>query len=85
MGFADYLSRNPTGDAKPTSDEDKNFEINTIYEKIFTLLRNPLTRNGANNATNQIADRKQVANDAIYPIQTRDTANNAFCLNLFQN
>ena len=28
MGFADYLSRNPSGDPKPPSEEDKNFVIN---------------------------------------------------------
>ena len=30
MGFADYLSRNPSSDAPTPSDKDKNFVINTI-------------------------------------------------------
>ena len=48
MGFADNLSRNPTGEAIPLSDEDKNFVINSIEEAKFVLLRNALAPNGAN-------------------------------------
>ena len=48
MGFADNLSRNPTEEAIPPSDEDKNFVINLIEEVNFFLLRNALAPNGAN-------------------------------------
>ena len=49
MGFADYLSRNPSSDAPPTSDRDKNFVINTIEEIKHALLRANIAPNGATN------------------------------------
>ena len=85
MGFANYLSRNPSGDPIPTSEEDKNFVINVIDELKFTLIRNTLTPNGAVKATNQNADIKQVSNDAISSTQNNNTAPNAFCLNSIEN
>ena len=81
MGFADYLSRNPSGDPIPPSEEDKNFVINDIDELKFTLIRNALAPNGAIKATNQNADIKQVRNDVISSKQNNNTAPNAFCLN----
>ena len=59
MGFVDYLSSNPTGEAIPPSDGDKNFLIYSIEEIKFFLLRNALTPNGATSATNHITDTKQ--------------------------
>ena len=85
MGFADYLSRNPSGDPIPLSEEDKNFVINVIDELKFTLIRNTLTPNGAIKAINQNADIKQVSNDAISSTQNNNTAPNAFCLNSNEN
>ena len=79
------LSRNPSGEAIPPSDEDKNFVINTIDEIKFRLLRKALSPNGVNQTTNQSADTKQVANDVINPKQTSNTASNAFCLNSIEN
>ena len=67
MGFADYLSRNPSGEAIQPSDEDKNIVINTIDEINFTRLRNALTPSGANETINQNADTKQATNDLINP------------------
>ena len=83
MGFADYLSRKPTGEAFPPSDEHKNLKhkINTIEETKFFLLRNALTPNGANKSTNQNTDIKQGKNDAIIPKRVSSKTNNAFCLN----
>ena len=77
MGFADYLSRNPSGDPIPPSEEDKNFVINVIDELKFTLIRNILTTNGAIKATNQNADIKQVSNDVISSKQNNNTAPNS--------
>ena len=85
MGFADYLSRNPSGDPIPPSEEDKNFVINVIDELNFTLIRNTLTPNGAIKATNQNADIKQVNNDVISSKQNNNTAPNAFRLNSIEN
>ena len=53
-GFADYPSRNPTGDAIQPSDEEKNFVINTIDEINFRLLRNALTPNGVIETTSKL-------------------------------
>ena len=56
MGFADYLSRNPSSDAPPPSDKDKNFVINTIEEIKHALLRANIAPNGA---TNRNTEQKQ--------------------------
>ena len=85
MGFADNLSRNPSGDPIPPSEEDKNFAINVIDEVKITLIRNTLTPNGATKATNQNADIKQVSNDVISSKQNNNTAPNAFCLHSIEN
>ena len=50
MVFADYLSRNPTGEAIPPTDEDKNFVINTIEEFKNFITRNSLSPNRASNS-----------------------------------
>ena len=48
MGFADYLSRNPTGKAPNPNIEDNSFVITTINEITFSLIKNNLTPNEAN-------------------------------------
>ena len=88
------LSRNPTGEAIPPTDEDKNFVINTIEEFKLFITRNSLSPNGANNSfspkgainsTNQNTDIKLVENDVINPKHTINKTNNAFCLNTLTN
>ena len=79
MGFADYLSRNPSGVAPTPNIEDNNFVINAIDEIKFNLIKNDLTPNGVNAHS---SDTKQVYNnDVIYINQTCSDQNNAFCLN----
>ena len=78
MGFADYLSRNPTGEAILPSDEDENFVLISKEEIKYFLLCNALTPNGA---TNHITDTKQVTNDLINPKRVYSKTVNAFCLN----
>ena len=94
MGFADYLSRNPTGEAIPPTDEDKNFVIKTIEEFKLFITRNSLSPNGASNSfsprgainsTNQNTDTKLDENDVINPKHTSNKTNNAFCLNTLTN
>ena len=85
MGFADYRRRNPTGEAIPPSDEDKSFVITSIEEINSLLLCNALSPNGAISSANQIADTKQVIKDVFNSTQLNIKANNAFCLNTFQN
>ena len=84
MGFADYLSRNPSGNAPPPpSEEDKHFVINTISEITFALIKNSITPNGASEF---IADKKLVnSNDVINPLQNDRERNNAFCLKQLRN
>ena len=79
MGFADYLSRNPSGVAPTPNIEDNNFVINAIDESKINLIKNDLTPNGVNAHS---SDTKQVYNnDVIYLNQTRSDQNNAFSLN----
>ena len=85
MGFAEYLSTNPSGEPNLPSEEDKNFVINAIDEIKLTLLRHALAPNGANQTTNQSADTKQVSNDVINPKQINNIASNAFGLNSIEN
>ena len=56
LGFADYLSRDPSSDAPSPSDRDKNFVINTIEEIKHALLRANIAPNGA---PNKNAEQKQ--------------------------
>ena len=79
MGFADYLSQNPSGKAPKPKTEDNNFVINTIDQITFNLIKNDLTPNGANVYN---ADTKQDnLNDVISYNQTHSDQNNAFSLN----
>ena len=79
MGFADYLSRNPSGLAPSPNTEDNNFVTNAIEKIKFNLIKNDLTPNGVNAHS---SDAKQVyANDVIYRNQTHTDQNNAFSLN----
>ena len=84
MGFADYLSRNPSGNAPPPpSEEDKNFVVNTINEITFIVIKNSITPNGASEF---IADKRLVnSNDVINPLQNNSEQNNAFCLKQLRN
>ena len=84
MGFADYLSRNPSGNAPPPppSEKDKNFVINTINET-FALIKNSITPSGASEF---IADKKLVnSNHVINALQNNSERNNAFCLKQLRN
>ena len=56
MGFADYLSRNPSSDAPPPSNRDKNVVVNTTEEIKHALLRANIAPNGA---TNKNTEQKQ--------------------------
>ena len=79
MGFADYLSRNPSDKAPKPNTKDNNFVINTLDEITFNLIKIDLTPNGANVYN---ADTKQDnLNDVISYNQTHSDQNNAFSLN----
>ena len=85
MGFADYLSRNASGNAPPPppSEADKNFVINTINGITFALIKSSITPNGSSEF---IADKKLVnSNDVINPLQNNSERNNAFCLKQLRN
>ena len=84
MGFADYLSRNPSGNAPPPLHRRKiKTSINTINEITFALIKNSITPNGASEF---IADKKLVnSNDVINPLQNNSEQNNAFCLKQLRN
>ena len=49
LGFAYYLSRNPSCEAPPPSDKDENFVINTIEGIKHALLGVNIAPNGASN------------------------------------
>ena len=75
MGFADYLSRNPSSEATTPSERDKNFVINTIEEIKHALLRNNLAPIGASKTTSQLSQQ----NDVIKANHSRLVKNSAFC------
>ena len=94
MGFAGYLSRNPTGEAIQPTDEDKNFVINTIEEIKLFITRNSLSPNGASNSfspkgainsTNQNTDTELDKNEVINPKHTSNKTNNVFCFYTLTN
>ena len=75
MGFAYYLSRNPSSEAPTPSERDKNFVINTIEEIKHALLRNNLAPIGASKTTSQLSQQ----NDVIKANHSRLVKNSAFC------
>ena len=93
MGFADFLSRNPTGEAIPPTDEDKNYVINTIDEIKLFITRNSLSPNGASysfspkgaiNSTNQNTHIKLDKNDVNNPKHASNKKTTLFALTHLQ-
>ena len=78
-----YLSRNPTGIAPAPTEEDKNFNANTINDITFALIKNSLYPNGASKF---IADKKHANSiDVINPLQSHSERNNAVYLKQHRN
>ena len=51
MGFADYLSRNPSGAPSSTNEDDEKFVINLIEEMKHAILKQSINSFGSNKPT----------------------------------
>ena len=85
MGFADYLSRNPSGKPSPESDDDKKIVINTIREIKHAWLKHIIKPSDIVRPTgshNQLAERKQLEhNDVTHAKENTLIEQHAFFLN----
>ena len=71
MGFADYLSRNPSQHPPPPSTDDTQFIINTINNFKYILLNDTIEK--------MSADKYQTQNDVISNKAHAAQKTNAFC------
>ena len=89
MGFADYLSRNPSGKASPESEDDEKFVINTIQETKHARLKHTMKPSEIAKPTgnyNQLAESKQLEyNDVTHAKENTLSEQHAFCLNTAKN
>ena len=89
MGFADFLSRNPSGKFSPESEEDEKFVINTINEIKHAWLKHLLNPSGIVKPTvnhNHSAESKQLEhNDVTYAKENTLNEQHTFCLNTAKN
>ena len=77
MGFADYLSRNPSQPPPPPSTDDTQFIINTINDFKYILL---------NDAVEKLsADKHQTQNGVISNKEHATQKTNAFCQKRYNN
>ena len=58
MGFADYLSRNPSGKSKPENENDEKFVVNTIPEIKHAWLKHIIEPTGILKITGKIIQSK---------------------------
>ena len=89
MGFADYLSRNPSGKASPEGEDDEKFVINTIQEMKHAWLKHKIKPSEIIKPTgnyNQSAERMHLEhNDVTHAKANKTTEQHAFCLNTDKN
>ena len=85
MGFADYLSRNPSGKPSPESEHDEKFAKNTINEIKHSWLKHTMKPNNDVKPTgyhNQSVERKQIEqNDVTHDKEHTQSEQHSFCLN----
>ena len=89
MGFADYLSRNPSWKPAPGSEDDEKIVINTTNEMKHPCLKHIIKPNNMVKQTgyhNQPVERKQIEqNDVTHDKEKTKSEQNAFCLNTAKN
>ena len=84
MGFADYLSRNPSGKPSSESEDDQKFVINTIHEIKHIFKPSEIVKPTCNHS--QLAERKQLEhNDVTHAKENTLIEQHAFCLNTAKN
>ena len=89
MGFAVYLSRNPSVKASPESEDDEKFVINTIQEIKHAWIKHTIKPSEIAKPTgnyNQLVERKQLEyNDVTHAKENTLSEQHVFCLNTAKN
>ena len=89
LGFADYLSRYPSGKPSPDSEDDEKFVINTIHEKKHAWLKHIINPSGTEQPTgnhNHSTERKQLEhNDVTHAKENTVNEQHALCPNTVKN
>ena len=83
MGFADYLSRNPSGAPSSTNEDDEKFVINLIEEMKHAILKQSINSFGSNkptgNSNQSESSIQNERNDVNHAKENTHTKENAFC------
>ena len=83
MGFADYLSRNPSGAPSSTNEDDKKFVINLKQEMKHAILKQSINSFGSNKPTGNSNQSESLTqnerNDVKHAKENTHTKDNAFC------
>ena len=89
IGFADYLSINPSGKTSPESEDDKKLFINTIHEIKHAWIKHIIKPNNIVKPPgyhNHSVERKQIEqNDVTHDNEYTQSEDHAFCLNTAKN
>ena len=83
MGFADYLSRNPSGAPSPINEDDEKFVINLIEEMKHAILKQSINSFGSNeptgNSNQSESSTQNERNDVTHTKENTHTKESAFC------
>ena len=83
MGFADYLSRNPSSAPSPINEDDEKFVINLIEEMKHAILKQIINSFGSNKPTGNSNQSESLTqnerNDVTHAKENTHTKESAFC------
>ena len=82
MGFADYLSRHPSGSPTPINEDDEKFVINLIEEIKHAVLKQNINPIGSNKRTGKFNQSESSVqnerNDVTHTKENTHTKESAF-------
>ena len=89
MGFADYISRHPSGSPTTINEDDEKFVINLIEEIKHAILKPNINPFGSNKPTGKFNQSESTIqnerNDVTHTKENTHTKESAFCHNYSRN
>ena len=83
MGFADYLSRHPSGPPVPTNEDDEKFVVNIKQEMKHAIRKQKISPLGLNKPTGNLnqseSNIQNERNDVTHSQPSTHTKESAFC------